>query len=205
MNKLLLLSILFIILSCKKTTEVKNDENILVNKNYFSVSENDRKIRRHTNYEVKDTVEMPEAIYSDKRLNEDYALGGIHFLIENNEKSYYVINYLEPFVSMCGTMDRMTKQDSINAVNRNIKIIQIAKPISTSTIEKILYENREKIVNINSRMPLQISFALKDDTLKGQTMYNIIQFMEDSKMYIYTIRRMNKDEISFTKMNPVKR
>ena len=54
-------------------------------------------------------------------------------------------------------------------------------------------------------MPLQISFALKDDSLKGQTMYNIIRFMEDSKMYIYKFRRMNKDEINFIKNDSLKR
>ena len=54
-------------------------------------------------------------------------------------------------------------------------------------------------------MPLQISFALKDDSLKGQTMYNIIRFMDDSQMYIYTIRRRNNDEITFIKNDSLKR
>ncbi len=141
----------------------------------------------------------------DKRFNSDYSLGAINFLIEDNEKSYYVIKDLEPFILMCGNVDPMSKRDSINSINKSIKIIQKAKPITTSAIEKILYEHREKIVNNKSNRPLQISFALKDDTLKGQTMYNIIQFMEDSKMYVYKIRRMNKDEINFIKNDSLKR
>lgn len=199
MNRILTFSIFLFILSCKKTAEDKKDGNPFVNKNYFSVSENNRKIDSTLNIKVKDSVERPLPITYDKRYNPVYSIGAIHFLIENNEKSYFVIKDLEPIILICGNIDPMSKRDSINLINNSIKIIQKAKPIATSEIEKILYDHREKIVNNRSNMPLPISFALKDDTLKGQTMYNIIRFMEDSKMYVYRIRRMNKDEINFIK------
>ena len=205
MNRILTFSIFLLILSCKKTAEDKKDGNPFVNKNYFSVSENNRKIDSIFNIKVKDSLERPLPITYDKRYNPYYSIGAIHFLIEDNENSYYVIKDLEPFILMCGNVDPMSKMDSINSIIKSIKIIQKAQPIATAAIEKILYEHREKIVNNISNMPLQISFALKDDTLKGQMMYNIIRFMEDSKMYIYTIRRMNKDEINFIKNDSLKR
>ena len=176
-----------------------------MNKNYFSVSENDRKIDSTLNIKVKDSVERPLPITYDKRYNPDYSIGAIHFLIEDKENSYYVIKDLEPFILMCGNVDPMSKRDSINSINNSSKIIQKAKPIATSEIEKILYQHREKSVNNKSNRPLHISFALKDDTLKGQTMYNIIRFMDDCKMYIYTIRRSNNDEINLIKNNSLKR
>ena len=204
MNQILTFSIFLLILSCKETAEDKKDGNLFVNKNYFSVSEYDRKVDSTRINFVNDSLQILDNII-DKRFNSDYSLGAINFLIEDNEKSYYVIKDLEPFILMCGNVDPMSKRDSINSINKSIKIIQKAKPITTSAIEKILYEHREKIVNNKSNRPLQISFALKDDTLKGQTMYNIIQFMEDSKMYVYKIRRMNKDEINFIKNDSLKR
>ena len=205
MNRILIFSIFLLILSCNKTTEEKNDGNQFVNKNYFSVSEYDRKMDSLSNIKVNDSIEIPPPFPIEKRFNPDYSLGAIHFLIEDNEKSYYVVKDLEPFILMCGNVDPMSKRDSINSINKSIKIIQKARPIATSAIEKLLYEHRDKIVNNQSNRPLQISFALKDDSLKGQTMYNIIRFMEDSKMYIYTIRRMNKDEINFIKNDSLKR
>lgn len=205
MNRILIFSIFLLILSCKKTPEEKKDGNPFVNKNYFSVSENDRKTDSIFNIKVNDSAEIPPPITFDKRYNSDYSIGAIHFLIEDNEKSYYVIKDLEPLILMCGNIDPMSKKDSINSINRSINIIKKTKQIPTSSIEKILYDNWENIVNNKSQMPLQISFALKDDPLKGQTMYNIIRFMEDSKMYIYTIRRMNKDEIRIIKKDSAKR
>ena len=205
MNRILTFSIFLLILSCKKTAEDKKDGNPFVNKNYFSVSENDRKIDSTLNIKVKDSVERPLPITYDKKYNPDYSIGAIHFLIEDNEKSYYVIKDLEPFILICGNVDPMSKRDSINSINKSIKIIQKAKPIATSEIEKILYQHREKIVNNISNMPLPISFALKDDTLKGQAMYTIIRFMEDRKMYIYSIRRMSEEEIIYIEKDAVKR
>ena len=205
MNRILTFSIFLLILSCKKILEEKKDGNPYVNKNYFSVSEYDGKIDSLSNIKLNDSIETPPPITFDKRYNSDYSLGAIHFLIEDNEKSYYVIKDLEPFILMCGNVDPMSKRDSINSIIKSIKIIQKATPIATSAIEKILYEHREKIVNNKSNRPLQISFALKDDSLKGQTMFNIIRFMEDSKMYVYKIRRINKDEINFIKNDSLKR
>lgn len=72
------------------------------------------------------------------------------------------------------------------------------KPIRTSEIIKILQQNQKAIVNTENQNPLNISFALKNDPLKGSTMYNIIRFMENNKMKLYTIRRMNEYELEKT-------
>lgn len=205
MNRFLLFLICFTILSCRKSTEEKKAGNPFVHKNYFSIAEYDRKIDSISPTKLNDSIERPPPFPIDKRFNSNYSLGAIHFLIEDNEKSYYVIKDLEPLILMCGYMDPMSKKDSINSIDESIKIIQKAEAIPTALIEKILYDHRKKIVNNKSPMPLQISFAFKDDTLKGQTMYNIIRFMADSKMHIYTIRRMNRNEISFVKKDSVKR
>lgn len=205
MSKIILLSFLFLVLSCTKSVEEKKDGNRFVNKYYFSVSENDLKIDSILKIKLNDSIERPPPFPIDKRFNSDYSVGAIHFLIENNEKSFYVIKDLEPLILMCGNIDPMSKQDCINSVNSSIKIIQKAQSIATSAIEKVLYDHRKKIVNNISNRPLPISFALKDDTLNGQTMYNIIRIMKDSKMFIYNIRRMNKDELSFIETDSVKK
>ena len=91
----LLIFILFF--SCKK----KENEivlNPLIHKNYFSVSENDKKLDSIRNNQKS---EYPE-INIDKRYNKQYHLGGIHFLIEDSLRSYYLINYVKNPVLMCG-------------------------------------------------------------------------------------------------------
>jgi hypothetical protein len=184
--------ILILFYSCKK---VEKEINLtpLIHKAYFSVSENDKKLDSTRNIKRNDSREILE-INIDKRYNKDYHIGGIHFLIQDSTKSYYFINYLENQVIICGNISPLLKEDSIKIINENIEKIQNIKPIKTNEIIDILKKYQNKIVS-KGNSPLQISFALKNDTIYGTTMYNILQFMEKQKMSLYEIRRMNNAEL----------
>ena len=196
MKKIILIFInLFILLSCTEKLN-KKDSNLIVHKRYFSVSENNKKIDSIENIPLSHDREQLRII-KDKRFNEDYHTGAIHFLIINEKQSYYLINYLEPQILMCGNVPPMTVKDSINTVNESISKLKKIKPIETREICKVLSNYKKQIYN-DGRIPLEISFALKNDTLKGDTMYNITEFMENNNMKSYSMRRMNNDELKIS-------
>ena len=196
MKKIILIFInLFILLGCTEKLK-KKDSNLIVHKRYFSVSENNKKIDSIENIPLSHDREQLRII-KDKRFNEVYHIGAIHFLIINEKQSYYLINYLEPQILMCGNVSPMTVKDSINAVNESISKLKKIKPIETTKICNFLSNYQKQIYN-DGRIPLEISFALKNDTLKGDTMYNIIEFMENNNMKSYSIRRMNNEELKIS-------
>lgn len=196
MKKIILIFInLFILLSCTEKLK-KKDSSLIVHKKYFSVSENNKKIDSIENIPLSHDREQLRII-KDKRFNENYHTGAIHFLIINEKQSYYLINYLEPQILMCGNVSPMTVKDSINAVNESISKLKKIKPIETREIYKFLSKYQKQTYS-DGRVPLEISFALKNDTLKGDTMYNIIEFMENNNMKSYSMRRMNNDELKIS-------
>ena len=196
MKKIILIFInLFILLSCTEKLK-KKDSSLIVHKKYFSVSENNKKIDSIDNIPRSPDREQLRII-KDKRFNEDYHIGAVHFLIINEKQSYYLINYLEPQILMCGNVSPMTVKDSINAVNESISKLKKIKPIETREICKFLSKYQKQTYS-DGRVPLEISFALKNDTLKGDTMYNIIEFMENNNMKSYSMRRMNNDELKIS-------
>ena len=196
MKKIILIFInLFILLSCTEKLN-KKDSNLIVHKRYFSVSENNKKIDSIKNIPCSPDREQLRII-KDKRFNEYYHIGAVHFLIINEKQSYYLINYLEPQILMCGNVSPMTVKDSINAVNESISKLKKIKPIETREICKFLSKYQKQTYS-DGRVPLEISFALKNDTLKGDTMYNIIEFMENNNMKSYSMRRMNNDELKIS-------
>lgn len=196
MKKIILIFInLFILLGCTEKLK-KKDSNLIVHKRYFSVSENNKKIDSIENIPLSHDREQLRII-KDKRFNEVYHIGAIHFLIINEKQSYYLINYLEPQILMCGNVSPMTVKDSINTVNESISKLKKIKPIETREICKVLSNYKKQIYN-DGRIPLEISFALKNDTLKGDTMYNITEFMENNNMKSYSMRRMNNDELKIS-------
>lgn len=196
MKKILLICInLFILLNCTKT--IKNeDSKLIVHKKYFSVLENNKKLDSINDIPLSPDLDQLQII-KDKRLNEDYHIGAVHFLIINEKQSYYLINYFEPKILMCGNVSPMTVKDSIKSVNKSISKLKKIKPIETKKICNFLSNCQKQIYN-DGRIPLEISFALKNDTLKGDTMYNIIEFMENNNMKSYFIRRMNNDELKIS-------
>jgi len=185
------LTIILLLSGCSKK---QNDDGskLLVHNNYFSVSENNRKLDSIKNNLQSDSLEIIE-IHKDKRYNDDYHIGAIHFMIYDSSKSYYLINYLENPVLMCGNLTALSREDSIKIVKKNTLKIQKSTAIKTNDIIQILKKYKANIVN-NSQIPLQITFALKNDTLKGNAIYNIINFMENNKMSVYEIRTMNEQE-----------
>ena len=196
MKKIILIFInLFILLGCTEKLK-KKDSNLIVHKRYFSVSENNKKIDSIENIPLSHDREQLRII-KDKRFNEVYHIGAIHFLIINEKQSYYLINYLEPQILMCGNVSPMTVKDSINTENESISKLKKIKPIETREICKVLSNYKKQIYN-DGRIPLEISFALKNDTLKGDTMYNITEFMENNNMKSYSMRRMNNDELKIS-------
>ena len=196
MKKIILIFInLFILLGCTEKLK-KKDSNLIVHKRYFSVLENNKKIDSIENIPLSHDREQLRII-KDKRFNEVYHIGAIHFLIINEKQSYYLINYLEPQILMCGNVSPMTVKDSINAVNESISKLKKIKPIETREICKFLSKYQKQTYS-DGRVPLEISFALKNDTLKGDTMYNIIEFMENNNMKSYSMRRMNNDELKIS-------
>ena len=196
MKKIILIFInLFILLGCTEKLK-KKDSSLIVHKKYFSVSENNKKIDSIDNIPRSPDREQLRII-KDKRFNEDYYIGAVHFLIINEKQSYYLINYLEPQILMCGNVSPMTVKDSINAVNESISKLKKIKPIETREICKFLSKYQKQTYS-DGRVPLEISFALKNDTLKGDTMYNIIEFMENNNMKSYSMRRMNNDELKIS-------
>ena len=196
MKKIILIFInLFILLSCTEKLK-KKDSSLIVHKKYFSVSENNKKIDSIENIPLSHDREQLRII-KDKRFNENYHTGAIHFLIINEKQSYYLINYLEPQILMCGNVSPMTVKDSINAVYESISKLKKIKPIETREIYKFLSKYQKQTYS-DGRVPLEISFALKNDTLKGDTMYNIIEFMENNNMKSYSMRRMNNDELKIS-------
>ena len=196
MKKIILIFInLFILLGCTEKLK-KKDSNLIVHKRYFSVLENNKKIDSIENIPLSHDREQLRII-KDKRFNEVYHIGAIHFLIINEKQSYYLINYLEPQILMCGNVSPMTVKDSINAVNESISKLKKIKPIETREICKLLSKYQKQTYS-DGRVPLEISFALKNDTLKGDTMYNIIEFMENNNMKSYSMRRMNNDELKIS-------
>lgn len=186
--------VLFLLYNCSKNKQ-ENSNTLLNSKNDFSVSAFEKKLNH-----VKDSnsLEIPPDIY-DKRLNKDYLNGAFHFLILDKDNSYYVIDSTKLFPLMCGNRSEFSKQDSINFIKESTIRIQKLQPIKTAEIIKILKQNQNMIVNTDNINPLNISFALKNNILHGSVMYDIINFMENNGMKLYTIRRMNEYEVVKTK------
>ncbi|WP_317742600.1 hypothetical protein [Chryseobacterium soli] len=195
----LIIPIFFILLlfNCSKTK--KKEDQLFVVKNNFSVSGFYKKLDSLNEAHSKnDSLEAPITT-NDKRLNKNYVHGAIHFLILDKDNSYYVIDNLKPFL-LCGNTGEFLKQDSIDFIEKSNLLTDRSQPIRTSEITKILKQHQNAIVNTEDiNHPLNISFALKNDTLKGSTMYHIISFMENNGMKSYTIRRMNAYELKKVK------
>ena len=190
MKYLIQFLIITTIVSCHK------DDKKINPKNYYSISENKAKQDSLIkNIEKDSNRELPPLPAIDKKLNLNYQIGAIHFMILDTITTYYYVNKLESDFMMCGN-DYMpfNKKDSLNYIKRSIDKLSSAKRIKTKEIPQILNLYRKEIV-MNPSLPLIISFSSKNDTIKGDIMKNIFSFMENKGMKRYFIRRFNEAEI----------
>lgn len=94
---------------------------------------------------------------------------------------------------LCGNVDESDSIFLINETKTYLDSIQFIKPES---ISNFLQNNKADILNSEIRnFPRTVSFALKNDTLKGSLMHDIITTMESNEMNSYFIRRMNSYEL----------
>lgn len=191
--KLIINSLLLILLSSCSETK-KKENNLIISKNNFSVSGFDKKLDSLQNNNSKIGLETVPEI----NCNENYLTGALHFLIIDENNSYYVVTALKSFVLISGNDNKFSKQDSLNYIEKSKEIIDNIKQIKTSEITQILKQNQHAILNTENRIPLNISFALKNDNLPGSLMHDIISYMENNGMKSYTIRRMNQYETKKT-------
>ena len=179
--------ILFSIISCNKPKE-----------EYFSITENNRKMDSI----YKEMIEQGFVAEFDinQLLNYNYSMGSIHFLIYDSVDSYYRINNLNNTLLFCGNNNEFIEEDLRNDSIEFSNKIQEIKQIKTSQIIEILEKYQDIIVSKDNNPAKRISFALRNDTLKGATIRNITEFMSERNMNSYFFRRMNDIELKKTQL-----
>ena len=89
--------------------------------------------------------------------------------------------------------ENTVKEDSNVFVSENIKTIQKLQPIFTDSIIPILSKNKNEIRQKEWGLPA-ISFAFQKDTIEGNIMFEILNYMENNGLKRYTIRKTNPEE-----------
>lgn len=185
-------------MNCNKTKIEKNNQQNYLTENRFILTQYKKFIDSiENNFPKNDSmhiIEFPDS----RKININYSMGAIHFLVANENESYYVINDLSPYSNWCGweSNDKESiKNDSLIYIKRNIDKVKKAELINNQEITKILEKYKDSIVNKMNPNPLSVSFAFEKDTLKGKTMYNTINYMEKNGMKSYFFRKMNTEEI----------
>ena len=199
MKYLFSLIIVIFFTNCKKSL----NENILT-ENFVVSKYNEKYEKLIESFISRDSINLdeeiepiPEPTLLDKRLNQNYRIGSIHFMILDTTTTYFYINNLEHRFTCGGTgnYQEMSKKDSINFIIENSKQIPFSKKIKTNQISDILNKYKKEILNDNG-IPLVISFSSKYDTIKGDIIPNLFSFMEKNGMKYYFIRKFNDAEIN---------
>lgn len=177
------LSLIFL-LGCSQKQDLNLSENPAAQKEYFSLTEFNQNLDSLKQIWEKEGLE-PEL--RRKGINPDYDLGKIHFVIVDNRKSYYALNSNYPFLLFDN--ENTVKEDSNVFVSENIKTIQKLQPIFTDNITRILTKYKPEISESST-----ISFALQKDTVGGNIMFKILNYMENNGLKRYTIRKTNPEE-----------
>ncbi|MDH1884098.1 hypothetical protein [Empedobacter sp. GD03797] len=196
MKYLIILIITLFFTNCKKNINHNNsNKDFIVSK--FNEKHNkliEAIINQDSAYFSSDPeMLMPEPI--DKKINLNYNIGNIHFMIIDTSTSYFYINSLDSKFKCGGTgfYTEMSKQDSINYIIENSKHIHLSKKIKTNQIPEIINKYKKEILN-NNGIPLTISFSSKYDTVKGEIIPNIFSYLKQNGMNYYFIRRFNEAE-----------
>lgn len=177
------LSLIFL-LGCSQKQDLNLSENPAAQNEYFSLTEFNQNLDSLKQIWEKEGLE-PEL--RRKGINPDYDLGKIHFVIVDNRKSYYALNSNYPFLLFDN--ENTVKEDSNVFVSENIKTIQKLQPIFTDSITRSLTKYKPEISESST-----ISFALQKDTVGGNIMFKILNYMENNGLKRYTIRKTNPEE-----------
>ncbi|MGX9987606.1 hypothetical protein [Soonwooa purpurea] len=203
MKQLFYFSIILLLMNCSKKSEENSKSQNYLKENIFILSSYEKHFDSLENvYSKTDSIQILK-FDEDKYFNPNYSMGAIHFLIVDQKESYYIINDLSPFLkNWCGwenTDKKSISNDSILLIKRNIEKINHAKLINNNEIIKILTKYKDSIIHTYNSYPLTISFAFRNDTLKGSTMFNTINYMESNGMNLYFMRKMNIEELNKVK------
>lgn len=202
------LSLLFILIfnGCQSTPKPELEKRIYPKKEYFSVSENDYYLdtllannkRRFLEENKLNSNETDVEFNSEVRMDGvslNYITGKFHFLIIDSTKAFVLsraTKYLDFLI--CGNSDATDSIREMKSIHYYLDSIQ---PIQLTRIPAYLKKNEDKIREgkENRNLPALITFSLKNDTLKGSFIHDILESMEKNQMSHYFIRRMNEIEI----------
>lgn len=189
---LLMVILIFNCQSKEKTVEVKKT---YPRNDRFIVSENDRWLDSIQNAIAKEGYEKAKITFIGDPDSIHFSMGKFHFMVLD-EQNAFVISRASTYVDvvLCGTLVESDVEFKRNQINQYLDSI---RPIPLNEIKNYLKANKDEIIAGKEYRdsPVNITFALKRDTLKGPFMYDILNFMEENGMKIYTIRRMNGKEL----------
>lgn len=178
---LILICLSVFIQSCnsksKRTDAENKPEEIFILSEFISKNDSIRHAAENEGYAVPDYSISPYG---------NYTMGDIHFVILDENHSYYLLNYKNPFPEIDY---QLTKEDSILINQLNIKRLEALTPVSTDSIAEIIAKNSGEL---KENQP--ISFALKNDTLKGTAISDAIELMKTKNLNIYFFRKINDEE-----------
>lgn len=184
---------LIFLLSCQPKEATVEDEKNYPRKDRFIVSENDRWLDSIQNAQAEAGYEKVKIHYVGSDF--ENTSGKFHFMILDEKNAFYYSKAKTyPDVLLCGIIDESDiERERVNFT----KYLDSIQPIQLNDIRKYLTENKDEIIAGKEyrQSPVNITFALKNDTLKGSFMHDILNFMEENGMHIYFIRRMNDSEI----------
>ncbi|MBA5628465.1 hypothetical protein [Moheibacter lacus] len=184
---------LIFLLSCQPKEATVEDEKNYPRKDRFIVSENNRWLDSIKNAAFDKGLEIEQKTL--RGIPSDFVSGKFHFIILDEEDAFYYSKAKTyPDVLLCGVIDNSDIERERKSFNKYLDSIQ---PIKLTDIRKYLTENRDEIIAGKEyrQSPVNITFALKNDTLKGSFMHDILNFMEDNGMNAYMIRRINNKEL----------
>jgi hypothetical protein len=201
-------SLLFILIinGCQSSPKPELEKKIYPKKEYFSVSENDYYLdtllanhkRRFVEENKLNSNENDVEFNSEVRMDGvslKYITGKFHFLIMDSTQAFVLsraTKYLD--IEICGNSDATDSIREMKSIHYYLDSIQ---PIQLTRIPAYLKKNEDKIIEgkENRNLPALITFSLKNDTLKGSFIHDILDSMEKNRMNHYLIRRMNEIEM----------
>lgn len=186
MKKSIFVLTILLFFGCGKHDLISDEKNNISKKDYFSLTEFQQKTDSLKNIASNEGFEVLD-ITND--YNPDYTIGKIHILIEDENRSFFVMNKYNPN-SDC---DCAREEDSLAYINFSIDAVKNSKEIKTGHIIKILEGNKDSINRFEN--PIIVSFALKNDTVQGDFLFNVIDYLDKNGLNHYFFRKANQKEL----------